>query len=299
MTNEVNVGKTILIIDDTVANIKTVLNILHEYDVIPATSGEEGLAILQEEKIDLILLDIMMPEMDGFEVCRKIKSVPQTSEIPIIFLTAKNDEDSIEQAYVMGGSDYVTKPFLAKELLVRVKFHLKYQEIFQELEYIAHHDTLTGIYNRRKFFEMAHHLFNVENQSIFTMMIDIDHFKKINDLYGHAVGDETLKQITQVIASLLPPQAYFGRIGGEEFAIILTADSVEQVMKLAEHIRITVAETRITVDSETHFYCSISNGISQKYPDTKSLDELLMDADRALYQAKENGRNRSIFRTRD
>jgi len=118
---------TILVVDDTEANIDMLLAILKEYDVIPATSGEDALSLLEEEKVDLVLLDIIMPEMDGFDVCRQIKKNSNTTDIPVIFITAKDDEESIEEAYKIGGVDYITKPFRPRELLARVKTHLRLQ----------------------------------------------------------------------------------------------------------------------------------------------------------------------------
>jgi len=127
MNNDIKEQTTILVVDDTEANIDMILAILKSYDVIPATSGEDALSLLDEEKVDLILLDILMPEMDGFEVCQKLKDNPATKDIPVIFITAKEDEDSIEKAYEIGGVDYITKPFRPRELLARIKTHLRLQ----------------------------------------------------------------------------------------------------------------------------------------------------------------------------
>ena len=127
MNTEEKSQMTILVVDDTEANIDMLLAILKEYDVIPATSGEDALSLLEDEKVDLVLLDIIMPEMDGFDVCRQIKNSPDTADIPVIFITAKDDEESIEEAYKIGGVDYITKPFRPRELKARVKTHLHLQ----------------------------------------------------------------------------------------------------------------------------------------------------------------------------
>jgi len=127
MNTEEKGQMTILVVDDTEANIDMLLAILKEYDVIPATSGEDALSLLEQEKVDLVLLDIIMPEMDGFEVCRQIKKNKDTTDIPVIFITAKDDEESIEEAYKIGGVDYITKPFRPRELMARVKTHLHLQ----------------------------------------------------------------------------------------------------------------------------------------------------------------------------
>jgi len=128
MKNDEQNQMTILVVDDTESNIDMLLAILKEHDVIPATSGEDALSLLEEEAVDLILLDIIMPEMDGFEVCETLKSNPDTKDIPVIFITAKDDEDSIEKAYSIGGVDYITKPFRPRELIARVRTHLKLQQ---------------------------------------------------------------------------------------------------------------------------------------------------------------------------
>ncbi len=138
-----NKKHTILIVDDTETNIDILLELLDsDYDVLVSLDGTNALEILKVEQVDLILLDIMMPDIDGFEVCRILKSQEMTKEIPIIFITAKTDEDSIEKAYDMGGTDYVTKPFRVKELLSRVKKELKYQEMLKELKILTSRDAI-------------------------------------------------------------------------------------------------------------------------------------------------------------
>jgi len=144
--------KTILIIDDSEANVATLMALLEDqYDLLVSLDGGEAIDLLAEEKVDLILLDILMPGMDGFDVCEKIKSNANTRDIPIIFITVKVDEDSIEQAYEMGGVDYITKPFRSREVLSRIKKELALQDMMHELAYLASTDPLTKLYNRRYF----------------------------------------------------------------------------------------------------------------------------------------------------
>jgi diguanylate cyclase (GGDEF)-like protein len=288
---------TILCVDDIEDNLRTVLGILDSHDVIPCTSGKQALEILNEEAIDLILLDIMMPEMNGFEVAQKVRKNPQFKDIPIIFLTAKNDEDSIEKAYDIGGHDYVTKPFLPRELKARVDFQLKFHFTIQKLEYIASHDIMTGIYNRRYFFEVVSNTFITDNKTeLYILMIDIDHFKKINDQYGHAVGDEALKHITRVVSEELDETMVFARLGGEEFVIALQNNDANQVNQLAERIRLKVQNEPVISESVV-FYCSLSMGISKNDGSYDNLDNLMIAADEALYTAKSSGRNQTIFRS--
>jgi len=195
-------NKTILIVDDTVANLDILGELLKKYDVIDATNGEDALEILEDEKVDLILLDIMMPDMDGYEVCSRLKNNSNTKDIPIIFITAKTDEDSIEKAYEIGGIDYVTKPFRPKELLARVKRELQLQELQSELKLLASTDPMTKLYNRRYFTKMAEHTLDLvkrEKKDLSIIMLDIDKFKNVNDTYGHQVGDDVIIELANTI----------------------------------------------------------------------------------------------------
>ena len=151
-----DIKETLLLVDDEKINIDILLGLLGEhYDILVALDGYTAIEILQENKIDLILLDILMPDFDGYEVCKKIKEDQSIKNIPIIFITASTDEDSIEQAYEAGGLDYITKPFKPRELLVRIKTQLKVKALIEHLDYIGSYDQMTGIYNRRKFFILA------------------------------------------------------------------------------------------------------------------------------------------------
>lgn len=285
---------TILAVDDKKENLDLLLHILNDFDVIPATSGEKALQIVESEKIDLILLDIMMPSMDGFEVCKILKNNPNTKDIPIIFATAKTDEQSIAKAYEAGGNDFVSKPLKKAEVIARVQTQLQIKTQIEKLEFLASRDSMTGIYNRRKFFELASLLFETTQNNLFISMIDIDHFKKINDTYGHDAGDIVIKTMARVIAELLPPYAIFGRIGGEEFAVILEKNE-QDVLALFENIKNEIANLEIETNSDTIKF-TISNGIAQKNNDTHSVDALLKKADEALYEAKGTGRNKVILR---
>jgi len=288
----------ILIVDDDTQNIKVAANALHSMELIIgfARSGQEALDRLKETDFDLILLDIMMPGMDGFEVCEQLKGNPATAQIPILFLTAKTDDDSIERAYEVGGYDYITKPFRPRELMARVKSQLTQLELIRKLDYMASRDALTGIYNRRMFFQLSQKLYNSASEKIVTLMIDIDHFKQVNDTYGHQVGDQVLKSIVNDISSSIPENAVFGRLGGEEFAIMLSDITADEALNCAESLRERIANHNIPVNDNTKLKCTISIGLGAK-EDTNSLDELLKSADDMLYAAKKEGRNRSVLRT--
>ena len=288
--------ETILVVDDTKINIKILVELLgNQYDIIVALDGKSAIEIVNIELPDLILLDIMMPNMDGYEVCKQLKQNPQTQAIPVIFLTAKTDEDSIEKAYEVGGSDYVSKPFKPKELMARVKTQLDLQSMIRNLEYISSHDTMTGILNRRKFFELAQARFEFQQKDLFAVMIDIDNFKSINDIYGHHIGDIVIKRIAQMIQSMLPSQSIFGRLGGEEFAIVCNFESQAILFELLEVIRNNIKTDSLAVESiKINF--TISSGIA-RYDDTLlTIDDLLNEADKLLYKAKSTGRDKTIFK---
>jgi len=292
-----NSKKTVLIVDDTETNIDILLELLGDtYDVLVALDGEGAIEIVNEDSIDLILLDIMMPVMDGYDVCTILKSKVSTKDIPIIFITAKTDEDSIEKAYDVGGSDYVTKPFKPRELLARVKTQLHLKALIDNLEYIASYDAMTGIYNRRKFFQLAIEKFEVTKEDFYAIMIDIDNFKRINDTYGHPLGDKVIKLVTQIISQNLPDNSIFGRIGGEEFAIVCHSKSKEVIIAKIEEVRKLISESEIIFDGNKLVKYTISEGISKAKEADNSLDDVLKEADIALYDAKGSGRNRVIFR---
>jgi diguanylate cyclase (GGDEF)-like protein len=289
---------TVLLVDDVEANIDIVLGILDDFDVIPATSARDALDVLAAEDVDLILLDIMMPGMDGFELCALIDRDARLHDIPVIFLTARDDEDSIERAYAAGGCDYVTKPFKPGELLARVRFHLKYRQMFKELAFLATRDPLTGVLNRRRFFELATARFAADGEACFAMMIDVDRFKEINDTFGHAAGDEALRYIAERIRAALPEDAVVGRIGGEEFAVLLSATTLEETAAMAERLCAGVADGVVRASEGRTIRCTVSTGLAERTAHTDTLDQLLSVADAALYEAKSQGRNRAIFRDR-
>lgn len=292
-----NLKKTILIVDDTETNIDILLELLGEkYDVIVALDGVSALEIVDENQVDLILLDIMMPQIDGYEVCDRLKSKESSSNIPIIFITAKDDEKSIEKAYEAGALDYITKPFKALELLARVNVQLKVKELINHLDFISSYDEMTGIYNRRKFFELSEKKFAQNKSDLYAVMIDIDKFKNINDSYGHPMGDNVIKLVAKTISKQLSDDAVFGRLGGEEFAIVCNYSSSSGVVENIEKIREAIENLEIISDNGDSIKFTISEGVAKASTETKNLDELLKYADMSLYEAKGLGRNRVIFR---
>ncbi|MBN2705469.1 MAG: diguanylate cyclase [Deltaproteobacteria bacterium] len=288
--------RTVLVVDDTVANLDILVELLSDYDIIESTRGEDALEIIGQEQIDLILLDIVMPGMDGYTVCQRLKHDLRYAEIPVIFITSMSDEAAIEKAYDAGAVDYVTKPFKPKELLARVRIQIEHLELIEKLEFLASHDPMTGIYNRRKFFELAEKVFRRKPHNLYAAMIDIDRFKSINDSYGHPVGDQVIRGVAAIIQESIDEHNIFGRLGGEEFALLGCYSSREQVTSHLEKVREKVEAMVVEADSGELLSCTICVGIAENNITIKNLDELLSQADKMLYEAKGTGRNRVIFR---
>jgi two-component system, cell cycle response regulator len=412
--------KKILCIDDLSSNLFTIENVLMSaankpYEVFTATSAQEGLAILLQEEINLILLDIMMPQMDGFECAKMILLSKKTKDIPIIFVTAKKDDTTISRCYEVGGMDYVVKPFNEVELLARVSFHLMLKEkekiiqsekeyaqnvldlqenlivitdgynilngnksllnfynlnsisefqdkhicicrtfveeegyfhlglvkddiwveeiiklsssqdilvkinlneeyiflidavkysdyyivtltnttkllsLYHSFEHGANYDELTQIYNKRVCNEIINSRINSKRKSetIFSLIIfDIDFFKRVNDNYGHIVGDNVLKKLASTIKSHIRNNDILARWGGEEFVLIVQED-IKTAFVIAENLRKRIEN--IDFDIVKHITCSF--GVTQ-YLTKDNLESIINRADEAMYMAKESGRNR-------
>lgn len=292
---EVNADSAkLLVVDDIRTNIDILMAILSDYDVMAALDGPTALEIVANEPPDVILLDIMMPEMDGYEVCQRIKADDRWKHIPILFITAKIDEDSIVKAFDVGGSDYVTKPFSARELLARVRIQIQYKRALEQLKRAVVTDDLTGILNRKAFFSRGQCFLSHgrdANHQIAAMMIDIDYFKSINDQFGHASGDLALRSLTSYVDQRLGESDLFGRLGGEEFAILTYVDDIQSALDLAESIRKGVSE--LTLETERGVIdLTVSIGVVfSKARSVESIDRLLFMADVELYQAKEDHRD--------
>lgn len=413
--------KKILCVDDVKTNLLTIKSLMEDlaedkYELVLALSALEGLEILLEQSIDIILLDVMMPEIDGFECAKMIKSNKKTKNIPIIFVTANKDDDTIEQCFKVGGDDYVSKPFNHTELLARISFHLKSREqdqlLLQEKEYIqsildlqenmilvtdgkknitvnhafleffnvknpkefndkyisiantflkedgyfslsslepettcadeiikrsqeedvlvkialdgsenifnlkatafldqyiltltditqvsqlsleykreASYDSLTQIYNRNMFGRLIDiKMSKVKENStpLVFIILDIDYFKKVNDTYGHLVGDEILKQLARLIQLHTRDNDLFARWGGEEFVLAFDL-GIKKGVEIANNLRIYIEEE--IFDVVEHITCSF--GVTE-FRIGDSLDSMILRADEALYRAKDNGRN--------
>ena len=232
--------KTILLVDDETINLNALSGMLNKtYNIVTASSGFEAIDIISKKNIDLILLDIVMPKMDGFAVCKALKVDFKTKKIPIIFLTTKTDEESIEKAYEIGCVDYVIKPFRLKELLSRIKRELSMQKMVHKLELLSITDSLTGLYNRRYFTEVSKHILDLakrENKPLSVVMIDIDNFKNINDTYGHQVGDKALVSLSKRLMKCQRKSDIICRYGGEEFVILFPNTSLDGAVRHTRNV---------------------------------------------------------------
>ncbi len=290
----------VLIVDDTPVNIKVLGNALKDdYLIKIATNGEEALKVAANKPVpDLILLDIMMPEMDGYEVCAKLKEMPEAKGIPVIFVTALNKEGDEERGLGMGAIDYITKPYSIPILKARIKNHIELKKLRDQMKANSMRDGLTEIANKRKFEEVLRAEWSRGDryqEPLALLLLDIDFFKNFNDKYGHLEGDDCLKKVAKALQEHLKRGTdLVARWGGEEFACILSNTTEEGALQVAEELRQKVENLKIVHEtSDISEYVTISAGVAIMTPD-KQLhhDEIVKKADEALYKAKQNGRNR-------
>ena len=291
---------SILIVDDVPTNIHVLAEALRaDHHIRVATNGPDALDVAKQlPQPDLILLDAMMPDMDGFEVCRRLKDAPETQHIPVVFVTAREDAVSEERGLNLGAVDYITKPFNLPIVRARVRNYLALKHKTDMLESMAHIDSLTNIPNRRRFNETL----DVEwrrclraKLPLSLLMIDVDHFKAYNDHFGHGAGDICLATIASTrAAELARPGDMVARYGGEEFTVVLPETDPEGALQTAERLRtaVIVKDFSKTVDGENRSV-TVSIGCATILPqDDLDPIELIDAADKKLYQAKAAGRNR-------
>ncbi len=294
--------ETILIVDDTPTNIQILAQaLMRTYAIKVAVSGAAALEIVMgEQKPDLILLDIMMPGMDGYEVCRRIKQDPSSWDIPIIFVTAKGDVADQKRGFDLGAVDYIAKPFEIPLVLARINVHLRLKRKSEILERLALLDGLTHIPNRRALEDALSREYGRSQRNgtpLSLLMIDVDHFKAFNDHYGHGVGDDCLRAIAHSLESALQrPADFVGRYGGEEFVVILPDCDKDGALVVAQNIRSQIASLHIPhAYSATAPHVTVSIGLKTfQCEQDKTNAELLHDVDAALYHAKEQGRDRVV-----
>ncbi len=277
----------ILVVDDNLGDIDILLELLQGYDVRTATDGASALESVAMEKPDIILLDINMPDMDGFEVCRQLKANEETQDIPILFLSSRNDVDNIVKGFKLGGADYVTKPYLPQEMIARIQTHLQLSETISALNRLVYVDHLSGIANRRSFFTKAPKLFEDATKRhipLHLFMIDMDNFKQINDTYGHSIGDKVIQGLTECVHKSVSKVDMFARLGGDEFVLVLTGISAHQAHQQLKQLMLNVQEASLSTISSAKV--TISIGMVSKKEQDKNIEDLLIRADARLYKSK-------------
>lgn len=274
-----------------------------EYRISFATDGRTALdlAFSARDGFDLILLDIMMPEMDGYEVCLALKENRKTRNIPVIFITARADEADETKGLRLGAVDYIIKPFSQAIVKARVKTHLELKRHRDFLEHLSSLDGLTGIPNRRRFDEVIQAEWRNairEKSCLSLIMIDIDYFGAYNNAYDHVAGDDCLKKVAKtLVGSVKRPTDFVARYGGEEFAAVLPKTEIEGAFHIAEQMRKNIEELNISHSASlADIRVTISLGAAVVYPNTSiTLEYLIKASDGALFNAKRSGRNQVKF----
>lgn len=293
----------ILIVDDQTMNIRVMHNILKEdYEVLMATDGQTAIDLCHDQSPDLVLLDVVMPDMGGHEICKKLVNDPATAHIPIIFVTSHSQDIDESFGLELGAVDFISKPINPITVKARIKNHLALKLQNDYLRSMAHIDGLTGVFNRRRFDEEVNlswrHCLR-EQQPLSLLLIDLDYFKLFNDHYGHIAGDACLKTIAQALKNMPHrPRDLFARYGGEEFAYILPNTNESGAKHCATRVLNTVRDLQINhSESDVANFMTISIGVNTVIPKHDfSILNFIEQADQALYQAKLNGRNRYVFK---
>jgi diguanylate cyclase (GGDEF)-like protein len=289
---------TLLIVDDENANLKVLTHILGaDYTIYTATNGASAIEKVRELHPDLVLLDILMPGMDGYETLSVIKNSEDIMKIPVVFISGLDSEKDEEKGLSLDAADYITKPFSAPIVKLRVRNQIQIVNQMRTIERLSMIDQLTGIPNRRSFdsrLRMEWRQAVREQMPISLLMMDLDKFKDINDTYGHQQGDVVIKIVAGLFSQNLRRAADFtARWGGEEFTILLPNTPMDGAIDVAESIRAAVEDTTIPNEGGQDFKITISIGVASTIPtNDSSIDAFITNADKALYAAKEAGRNK-------
>jgi len=307
-SNEYIDAMKILVVDDSPDSINLLQDILKKkYQIITARSGEEALIKAKECEPDLILLDIVMPKISGFDVCNQLKAELKLNNVPIIFVSACDEISIVVEGFRLGGVDYITKPFRKEEVLARVNTHLQLKILLEEktkliekLDQTSRTDSLTGLSNRRNLLEKLNYeakRFERNKKPFSIILADIDKFKSINDTYGHGGGDYILVEIANLLTRNSRDQDIVSRWGGEEFLILLPETDASGAKNLAEKYRQIINSHNFHLD-ENQISVTMSFGVNTMLnnEDSKNVTETVIKrADNCLYEAKRNGKNRVVY----
>ncbi len=290
----------ILLVDDEKVNIQVLTNFLatRSYSSDPAFNGIEAIEMSENETYDMVLLDIMMPRMSGYDVCRKLREKYSAFELPILMLTAKGQCDDIVTAFNLGANDYIVKPFDRNELMARIETHMSLKKAVRraiENARLANTDSLTGLYNRRYFWNVGEIEFAAARKKeglLAVMMLDIDDFKAVNDTFGHDAGDMVIRHLASLIRDNTRGRDISGRYGGEEFIVILPDTDAAGAVYVAEKIRGAAEASRPCFEQSGSISFTVSTGVASIDEGMQAFEELTRRADEMLYRAKRSGKNR-------
>lgn len=287
---------TVLIVEDDPHIINLVSIVLGKSDLSleKAYDGQHALELINNKLPNLIISDIMMPNMDGYDLRRQLLDREDTRLIPFIFLSAKGSSKDIVSGLELNADDYIPKPFEPEVLQAKVQAILRRYEKFNQL---LQYDPLTKVFNRRTLetnLKAELHRVNRYNQTVSILMIDLDHFKSLNDNFGHDFGDKVLQKVAAFFKTHLRDIDFIGRIGGEEFIIVMPSTDKKTAAFVADRLRQQLAELSF---DENGSRVTISGGVSAAPLDADTMDTLIKKADIALYQAKNDGRNRIVAAT--
>lgn len=302
----------IFLVDANPNNLTLLLGILREagFQVRVSDRGRRAIQMIRARSPELVLLDITMPDMNGYEVCQELRADPRTAGIPVLFISANDDPLDKVRAFGVGGVDYIPKPFQAEEVIARVRNHLSIvrlrkaleertaslEEALRELAEASLTDPLTGLRNRRF---LVQRIAGLAAADLTFFLIDIDHFKRVNDLHGHAAGDSVLQLVASRLREVFPPTDHLVRWGGEEFLAVTCDGSRARGPEIAERIRARMANEAFALDEHLRESVTCSVGFASLpffpgYPQAMDWQDVVRLADLGLYAAKEAGRNRWV-----
>ncbi|MBL6946727.1 MAG: diguanylate cyclase [Rhodospirillales bacterium] len=294
---------TAMVVDDSKAARKTAARLLERYQftVLEAANGVDALKLAKASKkrgvkpISLVVTDYNMPKMDGFELIRELRKSWTKDQMSIVGISAMGSNTLSAKFIKIGANDFITKPFLPEEFLCRVSQNLDNLEHLQALRDAATKDYLTGMYNRRFFFEVSRPIFAAakrKESQLMVAMIDVDFFKSVNDTYGHDVGDEVLKGVADVLQQTTRETDVIARMGGEEFCLLAPAMVPDHVLRYLDLLRTKISELKFVSGGQEF---SITASIGATCTMTETLDAMIGESDEKLYEAKETGRNRVVI----
>ena len=264
------------------------------YEVSSAADGLEAVAAIEAETPDFLITDWRMPNFDGIELCRWVRQARLPHYVYTIVMTARTEVRHMVEAISAGADDFFPKPVRPGELLSRMQAGTRILERERRLLFLSRHDELTELYNRRAFYARGRELWEetaATNTPLSCVMLDLDHFKRVNDELGHAAGDNALAATAAVLRQSSPDYSVAGRLGGEEFCVLLPGRCLPEARDWAESLRSTLARAVICCEAGT-LSLTVSAGVALRTPDTRDFEQLLDHADRALFEAKQQGRNR-------